>query len=74
MEGYFDMKSAFNPYLDTNVMEGYFDTEYFISGFRNLRPLWRGLGKSQIYYTPATASWRLESLYDTNKVMTKSMD
>jgi hypothetical protein len=55
-------------------MEGYFDTEYFISGFRNLRPLWRGLGKSQIYYSPATASWRLESLYDTNKVITKSRD
>ena len=62
-----DKLYIFNP-IDTNIMEGYFDTEYFISGFRNLRPLWRGLGKSHIYYSPTTTSWRLESLYDPRKV------
>ncbi len=54
--------------LDTNIMEGYFDTEYFVSGFRNQRPLWRGLGKSQIFFSPSTSTWRLESLYDSTKV------
>ena len=53
---------------DTKLMEGVFDTEYFIHGFWNLKPHWRGLGKSHIFFTPQTKSWRLESFYDTEKV------
>lgn len=48
-------------------MEGYFDTEYFIYGFVNLKPHWRGLGKSHIYFRPRRATWRLESFYDIHK-------
>ena len=50
-------------------MEGFFDTEYFIEGYKNLKPHWRGLGKSHIYYIPKTKSWRLESFYATEKVI-----
>ena len=49
-------------------MEGFFDTEYFISGFKNFKPLWRGLGKSHIFYLPSEKTWKLESLYAKEKV------
>ena len=45
-------------------MEGAFDVEYFIDGFRNRKAHWRGLGKSHIYYIRNIKSWRLESFYD----------
>jgi len=48
-------------------MEGYFDTIYFVYGFVNLKPHWRGLGKSHIYFRPRRATWRLESFYDLKK-------
>ena len=53
---------------DTKLMEGFFDTEYFISGFKNFKPLWRGLGKSHIFYLPSEKTWKLESLYAKEKV------
>ncbi|XP_023331567.1 uncharacterized protein LOC111703755 [Eurytemora carolleeae] len=52
---------------DTKLMEGFFDTEYFISGFKNFKPLWRGLGKSHIFYLPSEKTWKLESLYAKEK-------
>ena len=48
-----------------------FDTEYFIEGYSNLKPHWRGLGKSHIYYITKKKVWRLESFYAVEKV-TKS--
>ena len=56
---------------DTKLMEGFFDTEYFIEGYSNLKPHWRGLGKSHIYYITKKKVWRLESFYAVEKV-TKS--
>ena len=32
------------------VMEGFFDVYYFLKGFVNLKPHWRGFGKSHIYF------------------------
>ena len=52
---------------ETNQMEGYFDTVYFIKGFSNGQPEWRGLGKSKIYYNPKKQIWKVESLYDKNR-------
>ena len=52
---------------ETNQMEGYFDTKYFIKGFLNGQPEWRGLGKSHIYYNPKKQIWKIESLYDLNR-------
>jgi len=52
---------------ETKKMEGFFDTIYFIYGFINLKPHWRGLGKSHIYFRPRRATWRLESFYDVKK-------
>jgi len=52
---------------DTKLMEGFFDTEYFIEGFNNLKPHWRGLGKSHIYFVPKKKVWRLESFYAVEK-------
>jgi len=52
---------------DTKLMEGSFDVEYFIGGFRNNKAHWRGLGKSHIFYIKNIKSWRLESFYDTEK-------
>lgn len=50
-------------------MEGFFDTEYFIEGYKNLKPHWRGLGKSHIFYITKKKVWRLESFYATEKVL-----
>lgn len=52
---------------ETKLMEGYYDMFYFLSGFRDDRPHWRGLGKSHIYFRPRRQTWRLESFYDTDK-------
>jgi len=52
---------------DTKLMEGFFDTEYFIEGYKNLKPHWRGLGKSHIFYITKKKVWRLESFYATEK-------
>ena len=52
---------------ETKLMEGYFDTMYFIHGFVNHMPHWRGLGKSHVYYIPNKLEWKLESLYDKYK-------
>ena len=54
-------------WLDVKLMEGFFDTEYFIENYVNLKPHWRGLGKSHIYFLPKTKTWRLESFYATEK-------
>ena len=48
-------------------MEGFFDTEYFIEGYVSMKPHWRGLGKSHIYFLPKRKVWRLESFYATEK-------
>ena len=50
-------------------MEGFFDTEYFIKDYINLKPHWRGLGKSHIFYQPKEKKWKLESFYATEKVV-----
>ena len=34
---------------ESNEMEGFFDTIYFLKGFQNGQPVWRGLGKSHIF-------------------------
>ena len=52
---------------ETNQMEGYFDNKYFIKGFKNGQPEWRGLGMSHIYYNPKKQIWKVESLYDKNR-------
>jgi len=52
---------------ETKLMEGYYDTFYFLSGFISLKPHWRGLGKSHIYFRPRRQTWRLESFYDTDR-------
>jgi len=52
---------------ETKIMEGFFDTEYFIKGFVSLKPHWRGLGKSHVYFRPRRQTWRLESFYDLDK-------
>lgn len=52
---------------ETNQMEGYFDTIYFIRDFYNGKPEWRGLGKSHIYYESMEQIWKIESLYDKNR-------
>lgn len=52
---------------DTKLMEGFFDKGYFIYGFLNRKPHWRGEGKSHIFYQPDKKSWRLESFYATEK-------
>ncbi|XP_023337222.1 uncharacterized protein LOC111708162 isoform X2 [Eurytemora carolleeae] len=52
---------------ETKLMEGYFDQYYFLQGFLNNKPHWRGFGKSHIYFIPRTYSWRIESYYDTEK-------
>ena len=52
---------------ETKLMEGFFDTEYFIEGFLNEKVHWRGSGKSHIYYIQSDKTWRLESLYDVNR-------
>ena len=52
---------------DTNIMEGYFDNFYFIQGFINENPHWRGFGKSHVYFRPRRQVWRLESFYDLQR-------
>ena len=52
---------------DTKLMEGNFDSEYFIDGFRNNKAHWRGLGKSHIYYKKEKKQWKLESFYDEDE-------
>ena len=52
-------------------MEGYYDRYYYIKSFLNLRPHWRGMGKSHIYFRPRRQTWRLESFYDTNRYVKK---
>ncbi|XP_023336040.1 uncharacterized protein LOC111707216 [Eurytemora carolleeae] len=59
---------------ETNLMEGFFDTEYFLSGFRNGKPVWRGRGKSHIFFSPEIVKWKLESLYDVTKFATFAAD
>ena len=49
---------------ETKIMEGFFDVSYFLKGFINLKPHWRGYGKSHIYFRPRRQVWRLESFYD----------
>ena len=41
-------------FSDIKLMEGFFDTEYFIEGYVNKQPHWRGLGKSHIYFIKKT--------------------
>lgn len=52
---------------ETKLMEGFFDSEYFIEGFINEKAHWRGPGKSHIYYIKSDKTWRLESLYDVER-------
>ena len=52
---------------ETNEMEGYFDTVYFLKGFMNGQPVWRGLGKSHLFYLPNEQKWKLESFYDQKR-------
>ena len=52
---------------DIKTMEGSFDNQYFIDGYKNKKAHWRGLGKSHIYYLPLTKTWRLESFYETDQ-------
>ena len=67
---------------ETKVMEGFFDILYFIKGFVNLKPHWRGYGKSHIFFVPekgfktrtkhrfiirTSGVWRLQSFYDKEK-------
>ena len=52
---------------ETNLMEGYFDTNYFFYAFLNEKPDWRGMGKSHIYYEPKEKTWTLASFYDERK-------
>ena len=52
---------------ETKIMEGFFDISYFLKGFVNLKPHWRGYGKSHIYFVPKKGVWRLESFYDRDK-------
>ena len=52
---------------DTNIMEGFFDTSYFVQGFINENPHWRGFGKSHVYFRPRRQVWRLESFYDLQR-------
>ena len=56
-----------NLFVDIKLMEGFFDTEYFIEDYVNRKPHWRGLGKSHIFFLPKTKVWRLESFYATEK-------
>ena len=60
------LHNTFSP-KDIKLMEGFFDTEYFIEDYVNRKPHWRGLGKSHIYFMPKTKVWRLESFYATEK-------
>ena len=39
-----------------------------LQGFNNLKPHWRGLGKSHIFFIAKGKIWRLESFYATEKV------
>jgi len=59
---------------ETNLMEGFFDTIYFVNGFLNGKPEWRGLGKSHIYFLPPKLQWKIESLYDQTKYATFAAD
>ena len=52
---------------ETKLMEGFFDQQYFIRGYKNLKPHWRGEGKSHILYMPKSKTWKLESFYDIEK-------
>jgi len=52
---------------ETKIMEGFFDMFYFLKGFVNLKPHWRGLGKSHVYFRPRRQTWRLESYYDLQR-------
>ena len=52
---------------ETKIMEGFFDTLYFIKGYVKSKPHWRGYGKSHIYFRPRRGVWRLESYYDPVK-------
>lgn len=52
---------------EVKVMEGFFDLLYFIKDYVNLKPHWRGYGKSHIFFVPEKGVWRLESFYDTEK-------
>ena len=49
---------------DIKTMEGSFDNQYFIDGYKNRKAHWRGLGKSHIFYLPMTKTWKLESFYE----------
>ena len=49
---------------ETKIMDGFFDVSYFLKGFINLKPHWRGYGKSHVYFRPRRQVWRLESFYD----------
>jgi len=59
---------------ETNLMEGFFDTVYFVYDFLNGKPEWRGLGKSHIYFMPKKLQWKIESFYDDSKYATFAAD
>ena len=59
---------------ETTLMEGFFDTSYFIYGFMNEKPHWRGMGKSHVYFLPDTSEWKIESFYDKKKYAKFSAD
>ena len=44
---------------ETNLMEGFFDTSYFVAGFNGGQPEWRGMGKSHIFYVKKYYQWKL---------------
>ena len=52
---------------ETALMEGFFDTSYFVYGFHHGKPQWRGMGKSHVFFIPETSEWKLESFYDKKK-------
>lgn len=52
---------------EVKKMDGFYDTQYFIKGFVNLKPHWRGMGKSHVYFRARRKTWRLESFYDVDR-------
>ena len=59
---------------ETNLMEGFFDTSYFVAGFNGGQPEWRGMGKSHVYYEKKYYKWKLGSFYDDDKYATFEAD
>merc|ERR1719445_571552 len=55
-------------------MEGFFDISYFVHGFTNGKPEWRGVGKSHVFFQPKKMQWTIQSFYDYEKYATFQAD